>query len=217
MVEKFFQEEEQKDATKSQSAVDKRLYRLISQREPEGITYETATSASSKAGESSFFHGEVANEETSSYRLVTRQPGNGNIIPIPDVGGVGSFEKQDETNAQRSIHTCGCAGRAEPAHCDSPTKDSGGSNSIGAITRSESVDYKNLLKKIVSFPFLALIWIYRNFISPLFPSSCIYTPTCSKYSFEAISKYGPFKGIWLSIKRIIRCRPGMPGGYDPVP
>lgn len=66
-------------------------------------------------------------------------------------------------------------------------------------------------------PFVGLIWLYQKAISPMFPSSCIYTPTCSKYAMQAIQKYGPVKGGFLAIKRILRCRPGMPGGNDPVP
>ncbi|MCE5176221.1 membrane protein insertion efficiency factor YidD [bacterium] len=54
-------------------------------------------------------------------------------------------------------------------------------------------------------------------MSPIIPSHCIYTPTCSRYAYDAILKYGPIKGGFLAIKRILRCRPGMPGGYDPVP
>lgn len=66
-------------------------------------------------------------------------------------------------------------------------------------------------------PFVGLIWLYQKAISPMFPSSCIYTPTCSNYAMQAIQKYGPIKGGFLAVKRILRCRPGMQGGYDPVP
>lgn len=62
-----------------------------------------------------------------------------------------------------------------------------------------------------------LIKVYRLIISPLFPSSCRFTPTCSEYSIEAIKKYGVVKGGILSVKRISRCHPLNPGGYDPVP
>ncbi len=65
--------------------------------------------------------------------------------------------------------------------------------------------------------FIALIRLYQLFISPLFPSSCRFTPTCSEYSIQAIKKYGVIKGGWLSVKRIARCHPFHPGGYDPVP
>ena len=75
----------------------------------------------------------------------------------------------------------------------------------------------NVLRKLLSFPFLALIKIYQIAISPLFPPSCRFYPTCSAYSYQAISKYGPFKGSYLALKRILRCHPRNPGGFDPVP
>lgn len=64
---------------------------------------------------------------------------------------------------------------------------------------------------------LALIRFYQRFISPLTPPSCIYTPTCSQYGYEAIARYGFFKGGWLTAKRIARCHPWAQGGADPVP
>lgn len=65
--------------------------------------------------------------------------------------------------------------------------------------------------------FIYFIKMYRTCISPLFPAQCIYLPTCSEYAMQAIEKYGVIKGIILGIKRILRCHPGRPGGYDPVP
>ncbi|MGK7933607.1 MAG: membrane protein insertion efficiency factor YidD [Microcystaceae cyanobacterium] len=62
-----------------------------------------------------------------------------------------------------------------------------------------------------------LIKGYRIFISPLFPPSCRFTPTCSQYALEAVNRFGAVKGSWLAIKRILRCHPFHPGGYDPVP
>lgn len=58
---------------------------------------------------------------------------------------------------------------------------------------------------------------YKKFISPGLPSACRFTPTCSVYMYEAIEVYGPFKGMWMGLKRIGRCHPMHPGGYDPVP
>ncbi|KRQ85945.1 putative membrane protein insertion efficiency factor [Caloramator mitchellensis] len=69
------------------------------------------------------------------------------------------------------------------------------------------------MKKVLIF----LIRIYRKYISPMKPPSCRFYPTCSQYSIEAIEKYGALKGSVLSIKRILRCHPLHPGGYDPVP
>ncbi|OQA68698.1 MAG: putative membrane protein insertion efficiency factor [Ignavibacteria bacterium ADurb.Bin266] len=83
-----------------------------------------------------------------------------------------------------------------------------------------TLNLKLILKKIfqiLAVPFILLIKIYQLFVSPLFPSSCRYTPTCSHYTAEALKKYGLFKGGWLGIKRILRCHPWGGSGYDPVP
>lgn len=62
-----------------------------------------------------------------------------------------------------------------------------------------------------------LINIYRKFISPAKPPCCRFYPTCSQYAIEAIEKYGAIKGSFMAIKRILKCHPLHPGGYDPVP
>ena len=64
---------------------------------------------------------------------------------------------------------------------------------------------------------LSAIRFYRRFISPQLPPSCRFTPTCSAYALEAIERYGPLKGGWMAFRRILRCNPFHPGGYDPVP
>lgn len=64
---------------------------------------------------------------------------------------------------------------------------------------------------------IGLIRIYQYAISPLMGRSCRYVPTCSEYTVEAIRKHGAIKGGWLGAKRIGRCHPWHPGGYDPVP
>lgn len=71
--------------------------------------------------------------------------------------------------------------------------------------------------RLLSYPLVGLIHVYRLFISPFFPAACRYTPTCSGYALEAIQKHGPFKGFWLALKRISRCHPWGGHGYDPVP
>ncbi|MDD6134745.1 MAG: membrane protein insertion efficiency factor YidD [Selenomonadaceae bacterium] len=64
---------------------------------------------------------------------------------------------------------------------------------------------------------LLLIEFYRKFISPLKPPSCRYIPTCSEYAMIAVERYGARRGVWLALKRILRCHPFHKGGYDPVP
>ncbi|MFH0913783.1 MAG: membrane protein insertion efficiency factor YidD [Chloroflexota bacterium] len=64
---------------------------------------------------------------------------------------------------------------------------------------------------------LALIKLYQETLSRVMPKNCRFTPTCSDYTYQAISKFGLVKGIWLGAKRLARCQPLHPGGYDPVP
>ena len=61
------------------------------------------------------------------------------------------------------------------------------------------------------------IRFYQRYISPLKPATCRFTPTCSQYAIQAISKHGPFKGLALAVWRILRCNPWGGSGYDPVP
>ena len=68
----------------------------------------------------------------------------------------------------------------------------------------------------ISLFMIILIKGYQNFISPMFPAHCRFYPTCSAYFIQALEKYGFFKGSYLGIKRILRCHPFNPGGYDPL-
>lgn len=70
-----------------------------------------------------------------------------------------------------------------------------------------------MLKKLL----LLFIKFYRKIISPYTPKSCIYHPTCSEYTYKSIYRFGPLKGLFLGIKRILRCTPFHKGGHDPVP
>jgi len=63
---------------------------------------------------------------------------------------------------------------------------------------------------------MALIRFYQLTISKALPPTCRFTPSCSQYGYEAIEKYGLLKGGWMAIRRISRCHPFNPGGYDPV-
>ncbi|QZE16026.1 membrane protein insertion efficiency factor YidD [Halosquirtibacter laminarini] len=72
---------------------------------------------------------------------------------------------------------------------------------------------RNFAIKVLKLP----IFFYRSVISPMTPPSCRHTPTCSVYALEALSKHGPIKGLYLTIKRLSKCHPWGTHGYDPVP
>lgn len=72
------------------------------------------------------------------------------------------------------------------------------------------------LRKLFKMPFILLIRGYQIFISPLFPGKCRFYPTCSQYTLSAIEKYGVIKGVFLGSKRVLKCHPFHPGGYDPL-
>ena len=74
------------------------------------------------------------------------------------------------------------------------------------------------MKKILSYLLLLPVYFYRGYISPMTPPSCRFVPTCSEYAIEAIKKHGPFKGLYLAVRRILRCQfiimKGTGSGYN---
>lgn len=85
----------------------------------------------------------------------------------------------------------------------------------GLVLKSSDI---YLLKDILKMGkiLLWMIRLYRYLLSPLFPMSCRFTPTCSEYAMEAIQKYGSVTGLYLTARRLLRCHPFHPGGHDPV-
>lgn len=79
--------------------------------------------------------------------------------------------------------------------------------------QSETTEKVSLVKSAA----LEMIRLYQNTISRVLPPSCRFIPTCSAYTYEAINRYGIFRGTWMGMKRLSRCHPLNPGGYDPVP
>ena len=77
---------------------------------------------------------------------------------------------------------------------------------------------KQLLLRLARLPRQLLIWAvrgYQLFISPLLGAHCRFTPTCSAYFIQSVERYGVFRGSWRGVRRILRCHPFHPGGYDP--
>ena len=73
------------------------------------------------------------------------------------------------------------------------------------------------MKKSLLLPLILLIKLYQRLISPFLPGVCRFRPTCSQYMIEALQTHGLFKGLYLGIRRILRCHPWGGSGYDPVP
>lgn len=68
-------------------------------------------------------------------------------------------------------------------------------------------------KRLILFVILG----YQRFVSPFLPRACRFYPSCSEYAYQALARYGMWRGLWLAGKRLARCHPFHPGGYDPVP
>lgn len=71
--------------------------------------------------------------------------------------------------------------------------------------------------RVLAQPLVGLVWLYQRLISPLLPPTCRFYPSCSAYSIEALQRFGPLKGTWLTVRRLGRCNPWNPGGIDNVP
>jgi uncharacterized protein len=69
----------------------------------------------------------------------------------------------------------------------------------------------------IARPLVALVRGYQKWISPVLPPSCRFEPSCSAYAVEALTVHGALRGIWLTVRRLLRCGPWHPGGWDPVP
>lgn len=82
---------------------------------------------------------------------------------------------------------------------------------------SDTLRQPGVISRGIAFLLSLPVRFYQLCISPLLPAACRFTPTCSQYALEALRRHGPMKGLWLAVRRIMRCRPGGGSGYDPVP
>lgn len=73
------------------------------------------------------------------------------------------------------------------------------------------------MKRWFALPLIWLVRVYQYAISPMLGRSCRFHPSCSEYAVEALERHGALKGLWLAVRRVGRCHPWHPGGYDPVP
>ena len=73
------------------------------------------------------------------------------------------------------------------------------------------------MKRFAAWPLIVLVRLYQRLLSPLLPASCRYYPSCSAYAVTALERFGPFRGTWLAVRRLGRCRPWAEGGVDHVP
>jgi uncharacterized protein len=74
-----------------------------------------------------------------------------------------------------------------------------------------------IISKILISPFVLIVKLYQWFVSPILPNSCRFQPTCSHYMVDSLREWGVFKGLFLGVKRILKCHPWGKYGYDPVP
>jgi uncharacterized protein len=88
---------------------------------------------------------------------------------------------------------------------------------VGSVTSSVTSIVVRALASISRTVLILLVRAYQIVLSPLLPASCRYYPTCSAYAIEALERHGAFRGGWLTLRRVARCNPFRPGGYDPVP
>jgi len=75
----------------------------------------------------------------------------------------------------------------------------------------------SVVTRALAWPLLVVIRLYQLVVSPLLPPACRFLPTCSHYAHESLHRHGLFRGGWLALRRVARCHPGHPGGFDPVP
>ncbi len=73
------------------------------------------------------------------------------------------------------------------------------------------------MKALLAAPLILLVRIYQYAVSPMLGRNCRFDPSCSDYAVQALRRHGAFKGFWLALRRLGRCHPWHPGGYDPVP
>ena len=78
-------------------------------------------------------------------------------------------------------------------------------------------DVTRIVRRLAEHAVVAMVCGYRVVLAPLLVGQCKFVPTCSEYMIQAVHEWGPLRGVWIGLRRLVRCRPGGPGGFDPVP
>ena len=159
---------------------------------------------------------EVQSLEGVQTSLDSGQRGISSVVSITNEIGQRCNKESSSKDDKRSLDSISSTHTKGHSSCSNGSSTFDRHSFVATIRNIKNAGWKTKISTILALPFLTLVWIYRTFISPITPSTCIYTPTCSQYAATAISKHG-LKGVWMSIKRVARCRPGMLGGHDPVP
>lgn len=102
-------------------------------------------------------------------------------------------------------------------HCHSPAQLSRPGELLGADHRVGGPAAEHHAPGLGRWSLLTAVRIYQAVFSPLMFSACKFHPSCSRYAYQAVELHGPRRGSWLALKRLLRCRPFSPGGFDPVP
>ncbi len=142
-------------------------------------------------------------------------PGSRAVVGSSEIAGEKDYEEDVRVGKNKGLESR--ESKREVSVSENVT-GSGRSEAMAVVEAGVAeLEAQPLVKRILSKMLLAPIKFYKYFISPHLPNACRYTPTCSVYAMQAIEKYGPFKGLWLAIKRLCRCHPWGGSGYDPVP
>ena len=190
------------------------------------VPARAAFAVSKAVGDSVTRHRVVRRLRGVMPRLLDRLPGGSDVVvrAMPEAASASSAQlAEDLERALERVARLAPADGDDARECAVADPESAGIVHASAHSAAESEPPSGIHRILwwVGWPIrallMALIWVYRNTISPILPPTCRYPPSCSAYGFEALRVHGAFKGTALTAWRVLRCNPFTPGGLDPVP